>query len=120
MDRRTDRPTKDTLLLASLRTLSRWSSLGERIPRLRCRRYRRMRRVRTCPVSGSSFSEAILALRSSLLVVHRVARPLEALVYAPAEAGSAAQTVPQEGRARLAALGDDLVQLVLQAEAASG
>lgn len=74
----------------------------------------------THPVSGSSFSEAILALRSSLLVVHRVARPLEALVYAPAEAGSAAQTVPQEGRARLAALGDDLVQLILQAEAASG
>lgn len=57
---------------------------------------------------------------SSLLVAHRVARSLEALVRAPAEAVRAAQAVPQEGRASLAALGDDLVQLVLQAEAAGG
>lgn len=50
----------------------------------------------------------------SVLVVHRAARRrLEALGRGPAEAGRAAQTVPQERRARLAALGDDLVELRL-------
>lgn len=62
----------------------------------------------------------------SVLVVHRAARRrrrrrLEALAgRGPAEAGRAAQAVPQERRARLAALGDDLVELRLQAEAAGG
>ncbi|KYQ50971.1 hypothetical protein ALC60_09909 [Trachymyrmex zeteki] len=57
----------------------------------------------------------------SLLVVHRaVRRRLEALGRGTAEAGRAAQTMPQERRARLAALGDDLVELRLQAEAAGG
>lgn len=57
----------------------------------------------------------------SLLVVHYAAcRRLEALSRGPAEAGCAAQTMPQERRARLAALGDDLVELRLQAEAAGG
>lgn len=47
-------------------------------------------------------------------------RRLEALGRRPAEAGRAPQAVPEEGRAGLAALGDDLVQLVLQAKAAGG
>lgn len=63
-----------------------------------------------------------------MLVVHhylarrhrRRRRRLEVLGRAPAEAGRAAQAVPQKGRARLAALGDDLVKLRLQTEAAGG
>lgn len=60
------------------------------------------------------------AVLLSLLVVHRRRRRLEALGRGPAEAGRAAQAVPQKRRARLAALGDDLVELRLQAEAAGG
>lgn len=44
---------------------------------------------------------------------HRHRRRLEAVGRAPAEAGRATQAVTQEGRARFAALGDDLVQLRL-------
>lgn len=73
-------------------------------------------------VSSPTPFSAVLLL--SLLVVHRAARRrrrrLEALGRGPAEAGSAAQAVPQKRRARLTALGDDLVELRLQAEAAGG
>jgi len=49
---------------------------------------------------------------------HRHRRRLEVVVRVPAETGRATQAVPQEARASLAALGDDLAELRLQAEAA--
>lgn len=83
-----------------------------------CRRHRRTKLAVSFPILDS-FIPAVLFL---MLVVHRAVlhRRLEALGRGPAEAGRATQAVPQERRARLTALGDDLVELRLQAQAAGG
>lgn len=72
-------------------------------------------RFRNTPLRVFRFPARLLSLfagyRAARRRRHR--RRLEALGRAPAEAGRATQAVTQEGRARLAALGDDLVQLRL-------